>query len=77
MVNWTRDAACWFRKWSTGLAALSLVLDAVVLGFIAGPPEWRAGFPVSFGVGILIASMAVKGLIPLATSVQQKSIPKP
>ena len=68
----TPDAGRWASKWSTQLAVLALGLDAVVAAFIAGPPEWRAGFPVAAGVGLLILSMVAKGLIPLATSLQQR-----
>lgn len=67
----TADPMKWWRKWSTKLAGLAVVLDGVALAFMAGPPEWRAGFPASYGVGLLVASMIVKGLIPLATSVKQ------
>lgn len=67
----TADPLPWWRKWSTKLAAIALSLDAAALAFVAGPPEWRAGFPVAFGVGLLVASMVVKGLIPFATSIRQ------
>jgi hypothetical protein len=67
----TADARQWRRKWSTKLAGLAVMLDAAVLAFMAGPEEWRAGFPIWAGVGLLVLSMAVKALIPLATSIQQ------
>ena len=75
-VPLTPDAQHWARKWSTHLAALSLSLKGATVAFIAGPPEWRAGFPVWAGVALLFAAMAVEALIPVATSIQQRSLRK-
>lgn len=67
----TADSHLWARKWSTWLAVVGLMLDGAAGYFLLAPPEWRAGFPVSWGVGLLAAGMACKALIPLATSVRQ------
>lgn len=69
----TPDAHLWKRKMSTWLAAASLSLKAATLVFVAGPSEWRAGFPVWAGVALLVSAMVIEALIPLATSVQQKA----
>lgn len=68
----TADAHMWRQKWSTRLAALSFSLKAAMVVFVAGPDEWRAGFPVWAGVAILGTAMAIEALIPLATSIKQK-----
>lgn len=67
----TADASQWRRKWSTKLAGVAVMLDAAALAFMAGPEEWRAAFPASVGVALLVVSMLAKGLIPIATSIQQ------
>ena len=69
----TSDSHLWARKWSTWLAVAGLMLDSAAGYFLIAPPEWRSGFPVGWGVGMLVAGMACKALIPLATSIQQKA----
>lgn len=69
----TKDAHLWRRKWSTWLAGVAIVLDNAAVYFIAAPPEWKAGFPQAYGFALLAIGMIVKGVIPLATSIQQKA----
>lgn len=73
-VELTATAGKWYLKWSTWLAALALALDGAAAAFMAGPPEWKAGFPPALGLWLLMAGMGVKALIPVATSVAQKSL---
>lgn len=68
----TADAHLWARKWSTQLAVLDLSLKAAGTAFVMGPAEWREGFPAYLGVYLLVGSMLVSALIPIATSIQQK-----
>ncbi len=72
----TKDAHLVWRKWSTWLAYAAIALDGAAVYFIAAPPEWKAAFPPTFGFYLLTAGMILKGLIPLATSIQQKA-PRP
>lgn len=69
----TADAHLWRQKWSTWLAGAAIALDNAAIYFIAAPPEWKAGFPVSVGFGLLGLGMVLKALIPLATSVRQRA----
>lgn len=68
----TKDAHLVLWKWSTWLTGIAIVLDNAAIYFIAAPPEWKAGFPASVGYALLLIGMVSKGLIPLATSIQQK-----
>ena len=70
------DAQHWARKWSTWLAMAALAFDGAGLTFMAAPGEWRAAFPASAGVALLIIGMAAKALIPVATSIQQQGLRK-
>lgn len=72
----TKDAHLVWRKWSTWLAYAAIALDGAAVFFMAAPPEWKAAFPPTLGFYLLTAGMILKGLIPLATSIQQKA-PRP
>lgn len=69
----TKDAHLWRRKWSTWLAGAAIALDAAAAYFVAAPVEWRTAFPPGTGLTLLLIGMGIKGLIPLATSIQQKA----
>lgn len=71
----TADAGYWLRKWSTWLAALSASAAAGLGVYAVLPVRVQALFPdwalLSLG-GIAVGAAM---LVPLATSIQQKSIP--
>lgn len=69
----TKDAHLVWRKWSTWMAYAAIALDGAAVYFIAAPAEWKAAFPPALGFYLLTAGMVLKGLIPLATSIQQKA----
>lgn len=77
MLEWTHDAGCWFRKWSTGLALLSACSTAGLAAYAILPDRAQAGFPDWALTAMSVSAVLSALLIPLATSVQQKSIPKP
>ena len=73
----THDACHWWKKWSTWLAVVAAMSAGGLGAYTIAPgraqelvPDWALG--VLVGAGILSAM-----LIPLATSIAQRSIPKP
>lgn len=75
MITYTQDANYVLQKWSTWLSIIaaslysgSLAWDRLPISITGSLPDWIDGVMALLGV---IATM----LIPLATSIQQKSIP--
>lgn len=71
----TSDARHWRRKWSTWLAAAAAA-SAGGLGAYAMAPVRAQELVPDWALGTLIAVGIVAGaLVPLATSIAQRSIP--
>jgi len=76
LVTLTADASQWHRKWSTWLASLSASCAAGAGAFMLMPQEWKALFPSWLGVGFVVVGVVSAALVPLATSLSQKSLQK-
>jgi hypothetical protein len=72
----TPDAHLWRRKWSTWLGVIAASAGGG-LGAYAIAPERAQGLVPDWALGILMAlAIGAGALIPLATSLAQKSIDK-
>lgn len=75
MITYTQDANFVLKKWSTWLSIAaaclysgSLAWDSLPASITGSMPDWIDGVMALLGV-------AATMLVPLATSIQQKSIP--
>lgn len=76
-LQWTHDAKCVLRKWSTSLALISASATAGLASYAILPDRAQAGFPDWALTTMSVTAVLSALLIPLATSLQQKNIPKP
>lgn len=71
----TFDAGFVFRKWSTWLALASAMCAAGVSTYAMLPADMQEIMPSWLKAALAIGSVASAMLVPVATSIQQKSIP--
>lgn len=71
------DFACWWKRWSTWLAALSLSAGGALAAYAIFPQRLQELMPDWLLVTLGGIAMGAAFLIPLATSVQQKNLPPP
>lgn len=83
-LQWTHDAKCWARKWSTwlagGAALVGAYCGASLAAYALSPDAARAaisGTELAWYARGTMISAGITALIPLATSIQQKGLPKP
>lgn len=76
-LQWTHDAKSVLRKWSTSLALISASTTAGLASFAILPERAQAGFPDWALTAMSVTAVLSALLIPLATSIQQRDIPKP
>lgn len=73
----TPDAAFWMRKWSTWLALASACSTAGLAAFVLLPARVQSLFPDWALLTLGAVAVGAAMLVPLATSIQQRSIPAP
>lgn len=74
-IQLTIDADYVFRKWSTWLAILAAMCAAGVASYGMLPMDMQAVLPQWAKSALAFGSIISAMLVPVATSIQQKSIP--
>lgn len=74
-IQLTIDAGYVFKKWSTWIAVASAMCAAGTLAYGALPVDLQAVLPAWFRSVLAFGAVTLPMLVPLATSIQQKSIP--
>lgn len=72
----THDAHCWYRKWSTWLGIMATASGAVLTTFNTWPARLQELTP-DWALSVLGVTVFAGLLVPAATSIAQRSIPKP
>lgn len=75
MIRYTPDANFVLKKWSTWLSILAASMFSGVMAYDHLPRSVLAAMPEWAGTAMGITAVLSAMLIPIATSIQQRSIP--
>lgn len=75
MITYTHDAKFVLKKWSTWLSLIAVSMGSVSLAWERMPESIHAMFPDWMRVVMAILSLVSAAAVPIATSIQQRSIP--
>lgn len=75
MITYTHDAGFVLKKWSTWLSIVAASMFAGCMAYEQLPMSFRDAMPDWFQAAMGIAAVVSAMAVPVATSIQQKSIP--